>query len=195
MRFKETKYYILSELKENLSSNLYYHNIAHTMDVFGAATKYAMMEDLSEHDRILVQTAALFHDSGMLRSYVNHEELSAEIAQEVLPGFAYSQSDIDHIIDMILTTKLPQSAKRLTERILCDSDLDYLGRTDFFMIALTLQHEWNVLKFRESTILEWYELQVEFLTHHEFYTPSAISLRQDQKEINLKQVIELLNHK
>lgn len=195
MRFNDAKDYILKELKKKLSIDLFYHDLDHTFDVFQAATKYARMEDVNEHTLQLIQTAALYHDSGMLRTYKDHEEASAEIAHEVLPGFAYTKNDIDIISDMIITTKLPQSAATITDRILCDADLDYLGRTDFFMIALRLQHEWNILKFRETTLLEWYELQVEFLSNHKFYTHSAQTLRNDQKEINLDQVIQLLNHK
>ena len=195
MKFNEAKDFILKELKEKLSIDLFYHSIEHTLDVYEAATKYARMEDVNEHDQILIRTAALFHDAGMLRTYKYHEDMSAQIAHEVLPGFDYAKDDIDHICDMILTTKLPQSATKITEKILCDSDLDYLGRTDFFMIAMTLQHEWNILKFNETTLLEWYELQINFITKHQFYTHSAKTLRQDQKKINLDQVIQLLNHK
>ena len=195
MLYNDAKDYILKELKDKLSIDLFYHNIYHTLDVLGAATKYAKMENVSEHDQILIQTAALFHDSGMLKTYKDHEDSSAEIATKVLPGFEYSKKDIALICDMIMTTKLPQSAATITEKILCDADLDYLGRKDFFMIALTLQYEWNILKFKETKILEWYELQVDFLNNHIFYTNSAKSLRDDQKQINLDQVIQLLSHK
>lgn len=195
MLYNDAKDFILEELKQKLSIDLFYHNIEHTLDVLGAATRYARMEDVSEHEQLLIQTAALFHDSGMLRTYKNHEDKSVEIIKEVLPDFKYTKDDIEVISGMIMTTKLPQSASNLLEKILCDADLDYLGRTDFFMIAMSLQHEWNILKFKETDLLQWYELQVDFLQNHVFYTQSAKTLRNDQKQKNLDQVLALLNHK
>ena len=139
--------------KNELSIDLSYHSVDHTYDVHRAATRYCRMEELSEHDQQLVLTAATYHDSGMLKTYIDHEEAAIEIVKEVLPGFDYTDEEIRIINQMILTTKLPQSAKSLMDKILCDADLDYLGRVDFFMIAPRLQYEWNVLKIKPTTCL------------------------------------------
>ncbi len=128
----------------------------------------------------------------MLKTYIGHEEASVEIVQETLPRFGYDKKDIDLISEMIITTKLPQSANTYLEKILCDADLDYLGREDFFMIAHQLQYEWNVLNIRHTTLREWYELQIMFLENHSFFTNSAIRLRDEKKADNLKQVQELV---
>jgi hypothetical protein len=93
---------------------------------------------------------------------------------------------------MIITTKLPQSANTYLDKILCDSDLDYLGREDFFMIAHQLQYEWNILNIRRTTLREWYELQIMFLGNHKFFTASAQRLRNVKKADNLNQVKELV---
>ena len=36
---------------------------------------------------------------------------------------------------------MPQTPKNHLEEIMCDSDLDYLGRQDFYPIAETLRQE------------------------------------------------------
>ena len=192
MNFPEARDFIIKKLVDELDPDLTYHSIEHTLDVLNAATNLAGLEKISQYEKILLETAALFHDAGMLRTYIGHEEASAEIAHEILPRFKYEKKDIDIISDMIITTKLPQSASTFLEKILCDADLDYLGREDFFMIAHQLQYEWNILNIRQTTLREWYELQIMFLENHSFFTQSAIKLRNDKKTDNLRQVKELV---
>ena len=42
-----------------------------------------------------------------------------------------------------MATKVPQSPKNHLEEILCDCDLDYLGRDDFEKISNNLFSEWK----------------------------------------------------
>jgi len=192
MNYPEARDFIINKLTNELKPNLTYHSIEHTMDVLNAATHLADLEKVGEHDRIILETAALFHDSGMLRTYIGHEDASVDITKEILPEFGYDAKDIDLICEMIITTKLPQSASNFLEQILCDSDLDYLGREDFFMIAHQLKYEWNILNIRPTTLREWYELQILFLENHSFFTESSRKLRDEGKAANLRQVQELV---
>jgi len=192
MNYPEAREFIIKKLVEELDPDLTYHNIDHTLDVLNAASDLAELEDISQHERRLLETAALFHDSGMLKTYIGHEEASVEIVHEYLPRFGYEKKDIETISDMIITTKLPQSASSFLEKIICDADLDYLGREDFFMIAHRLRYEWNILNIRRTTLREWYELQIMFLENHSFFTASAIKARNEKKADNLKQVKELV---
>jgi HD superfamily phosphodiesterase len=192
INFPKTRDFIIEKLVEGLDPDLTYHSIEHTFDVYNAVIQFADMEHISGYDRIILETAALFHDSGMLKTYIGHEDASVEIVQEFLPRFGYEQKDIDLIAGMIITTKLPQSATNFLERILCDADLDYLGREDFFMIAHQLRYEWNILDIRHTTLREWYELQIMFLENHVFFTKSAQKLRNEKKAENLQQIKELV---
>ena len=135
MKYPEARDFIIKKLSNELDPDLTYHSIEHTLDVLNAAGNFAELESISAHDRIILETAALFHDSGMLTTYISHEDASVDIARKYLPEYGYETRDIDLISDMIITTKLPQSASTFLEKILCDSDLDYLGREDFFMIG------------------------------------------------------------
>jgi hypothetical protein len=93
---------------------------------------------------------------------------------------------------MILATKLPQKPGDKLSEILCDADLDYLGRDDFYINALKLYREWNELGIIMS-LKEWYHLQVDFLKSHTYFTDTAIKRRQKKKNFHLNQVKELLN--
>lgn len=192
MNYHKARDFIIKKMTTELKTELTYHNVEHTMDVMQAAENFARQENVNGKELTILKTAAVFHDSGMLKTYIGHEEASIEIANKYLPDFGYEQEDIETISKMILTTKLPQSASTFLEKIICDADLDYLGREDFFMIAHKLKYEWNVLDIRKTSLREWYELQIMFLENHIFFTNSAKELRDEKKSDNLKQVQELV---
>jgi uncharacterized protein len=85
----------------------------------------------------LLKTACLFHDIGFTISGQDHEERGCEIAEEVLPDLNYDSDQINRIKGMIMATKIPQTPNNKLEQIICDADLDYLGRDDFFSIGDT----------------------------------------------------------
>ena len=191
MDFEGAKQFILDKLRKELKPTLYYHDISHTLDVYDSVKRIASLEKVNSTDLLLLKTAALFHDSGMLRTYTGHEEASCEIANKYLPGFGYSPEAIKLINKMIIATKLPQNASGHLEQIICDGDLDYLGRDDFFMISHRLKLEWNLQNFNPTTLREWYKLQINFLGNHKFFTKSAIQTREERKQKNLNEIKEI----
>jgi len=194
MNYEGAKNFILNKLEKELDPRLTYHSVSHTLDVLESAVRLAEMEGVSEKDMVLLKTACLFHDSGMLVTYRGHEEASIEICRETLPHFNYSPEETEAVCRMILSTKLPQYATLLPDKILCDADLDYLGRRDFFLISHRLKYEWDVLDIQPTTLQQWYKIQRDFLSAHHYFTKSAILLRQEYKMENLKQVEFMCNH-
>jgi uncharacterized protein len=191
MLFEKLKKQILSRLELEFQPCLYYHNLDHTLDVSDATLRLAHLEGVESHYTILLATAALLHDIGMLDDYVDHENASVKIAQKILPELEYSKEDIEEICKLILATRIPQEAKTLGEMIICDADLDYLGRDDFFMIAHRLRCEWQC-QGKKYTLKEWYTMQASFLKKHHYFTKSAITLREETKQTHLQQILELL---
>ena len=91
---------------------------------------------------MLLKTACLFHDAGFITSRVDHEKQRMCTGKKTPARFwIYSQDEIDRICGMIMATKIPQSPKNNLEEIICDADLDYLGRDDFFAIGDSLFEE------------------------------------------------------
>lgn len=80
-----------------------------------------------------------------------------------------------------MATKVPQSPKNLFEQIICDADLDYLGRRDFDPISRSLFVEFKEYGIVQS-IDEWNKLQVKFLEGHTYHTEFARKNRQPIKE-------------
>ena len=135
----------------------------------------------------MLKTAALFHDAGFVINNKNHEELGCKIVREHLPKYDYSQEQIEQICSMIMSTKIPQSPKNVLEQIICDADLDYLGRDDFYKIGQTLFNEfisYNVVKGEK----EWNRLQVRFLESHCFFTPTNLKRRLPKKLQHLEEL-------
>lgn len=190
MNFTAAKSHIIRLLAQGLPEGLYYHGLHHTLDVVAAADRLATAEQISVHERELLLTAALLHDAGFMNQYEQHEAAGCEIARKVLPQFAYTQEQVTHICDMIMATQIPQSPQDHLGQILCDADLDYLGRNDFFQIGETLYQE-----FKERGIIQneesWNRLQVNFLSKHAYFTPTAIATRRAAK-INHLQAVEAI---
>lgn len=180
MNFKGAKQYILDRLERELKPNLYYHGIHHTLDVYEASIRIAELEGLDQTEKILVNTAALFHDSGFIYQYENNEEVAVKLAEIVLPMFDYSKEHIQIIGEIILTTRIKARPYALLEKIMCDADYDYLGRNDVKEIADSLYRELNEYDFR-FTKEEWIDMQIKFLQKHEYYTQSSLLLRRPKK--------------
>ncbi len=184
MQFEKVKKFILGKLKKELTKNLTYHSLGHIKDVYGAAENLSSLEHINEDDKKLLLTAVLFHDSGFLISQKEHERLSCDLAKQHLPDFEYTKPQIDRICGMIMATQIPQTPHNKLEQIICDADLDYLGRDDFFTIGDKLFDELVMYGIIDSE-LEWNKLQVRFLEKHTYFTDSAKKLRQAKKAENL----------
>lgn len=184
--------FILDKLKNELPPKLEYHTIDHTLDVYHSAAYIAKKEAISSSDLKLLLVGAVYHDSGFLIQNDNHEQISCEIAQKYLPNYGYSESDIKVICGLIKATKIPQTPKNHLEQIICDADLHYLGRADFFTIGERLYHEMKALGYLNNR-LEWNQLQLQFLDKHQFFTKTVIEENLAQKNINMKIVASKIN--
>jgi len=178
--FTSIKQPILTRLQNELDSRLGYHNITHTLDVLEQAEVLAEQEKVTDkHDLLLLKIAAVFHDSGFLFVYKNHEEKSCEIASESLRN-VFSEEDIKKVFGMIMATKIPQTPNTLLEQIICDADLDYLGRNDFEPISRNLYKEFLTFKIIPEDII-WDHIQIKFFESHHYFTGTSISKRNGKK--------------
>ena len=188
MDFEKAKETVVSHLEKNLPVDLFYHGIHHTLDVFDAALVIAENEKIdSADDLTLLKTAALLHDSGFTIDASKHEECGCDLARDILPACDYTDSQIDQICGMIMATKIPQQPLNLLECIICDADLDYLGRDDFFKIGDTLYQELKAYN-KIQDVLQWNQLQISFLSNHRYHTLFSQGNREIKKQENLKVV-------
>lgn len=185
--FKGAIDYILNKLENDLDSHLYYHGLHHTKDVLSSVEKIAVKEGVSQNDILLLKVAAAYHDCGFLVLYKNHEEAGCGLAYEALPKFGFSKEQMDIIFGMIKATKVPQSPRTKLEEIICDADLDYLGRDDFEKISGSLFEEfkyWNIVTDHHT----WMQIQLNFLENHVYWTGFS---KKNRTQAKLKRLEEL----
>lgn len=179
---------MLKRLETNLPPELSYHSVHHTIDVTEQGERIALAENIhSEEDIYLLKIACLFHDSGFLFTYNNHELMGCKIAEETLPEYGITSKELKIINGLIMATCIPQSPKNKLEEIICDADLDYLGRDDFFKISSKLFEELKALKILE-TENEWRHVQVKFFGQHSYFTDTNKKLRASKKQHHLQMI-------
>ena len=185
MHLRAAEDYILNELRRDLVPALTYHGLAHTLDVALAAAWLAQAEGVTDAETLaLLRTAALYHDAGFLFTYQHHEARGCALVQATLPGFGYTAAQVAQVAELIMATQYPQQPHSHLAQILCDADLDYLGRPDFEPISTSLFHELTAQQLIADEHA-WFQLQERFLTSHHYWTATAKALRTAPKEARL----------
>jgi predicted metal-dependent HD superfamily phosphohydrolase len=178
----------VTEYLKKAENHLTYHNLAHTLDVMEQVGRIAKEEGIGKEDWHLLQVAALYHDIGYLDGPQNHEERGCNVFSKEAPKWNFSPEEIQTVCSLIMATKVPQSPKNKLEEIICDADLDYLGREDFFKLGQELKKEYlhfGIVKSDE----EWEQKQILFLEKHRYFTKSSQALREPLKQKNLRVLI------
>jgi uncharacterized protein len=190
--YEGAKAYAINLLTTQLAPELCYHNVGHTTKgVMPAAARLAQLSGVGPEEAELLQVAAAFHDVGFIRTNRGHEIVGVRIAAQVLPGFGFSDHQIEQILGMILATRLPQTPFNLLEEILADADLDILGRDQFFERNEMLRCE---LEYNGQSLspCQWYEIQLDFLSQHSYFTAAARRLRGPCKRSNFQKLQAML---
>lgn len=179
---------VITLLENHLPAHLTYHNAAHTKGVVEITEKLAEAEGIDEEDKVLLLTAALYHDTGFLRTYKNHEEASCSIAREMLPKYGYTDEQTEAICAIIMATKLPYRPVDKLQQIICDADLHYLGTDQYLPVSEKLFYEFKKTG-QVSSRNEWQQKQVLFLGAHRFFTETAQKWYGAKKESHLNALI------
>jgi predicted metal-dependent HD superfamily phosphohydrolase len=187
-RFEALSSTVLTFLEKNLDPKLTYHNLAHTMDVMEQVERIAIGEKVaSKNDILLLKVAALFHDTGFLDVYKHHEERSCEIMLEHVKKGDLTEAEVELVKGMIMATKIPQTPHNKLEEIICDADLDYLGRNDFKPISDGLRDEFLLFGVIKSEA-DWDPLQIRFFEAHTYFTKTCQKDRAPKKAIHLNEL-------
>ena len=191
--FDTLKQRVIERLENELSPKLYYHGVHHTRDdVLPAVERLADIASVNGEDLLLLRTAALYHDIGYVEHYLDHEAIGTRIASEELPELGYTTEQIQVIAGLIMATRMPQSPRTDLECLICDADLDSLGRDDFFVISHSLRLELKEMGIVTS-VREWYSRQLKFLESHTYLSEAAQDLRTEGKQINIDELRDILH--
>jgi len=186
--FINIKVAVCDRLK-NLNPHLTYHNLFHTLDVLDQAERIAIKEGITSPEELfLLKVAALYHDTGFLETYKDHEKMSCTIFLQDASQFSLTKEQKDTVVALIMSTCIPQTPANLLESIICDADLDYLGRDDFFEIGDTLRREflyYNVV----GNNAEWEKIQLNFFQKHQYHTTSSRAEREPVKKLHYSKLL------
>lgn len=90
------------------------------------------------------------------------------------------------IAGLILSTKVGNQQKTLSEEILHDADYVNMGKEEFEEWAELLRCEWEKINHKTYTDLEWANSQLEFFIYTRFKTAAAVNEFGSKKESNIK---------
>ena len=191
VKYDDLEEFILNKLEKELPKHLYYHNLKHTIDVTNQAELIGRGEGINDEEMLLLKTAALFHDLGHTINSKEQELIGTQLVKEILPNYGYDEEQMEIINGIIMATKLPPTPHTLLQRIICDADLDYLGRADFVPVSDTLFQELKHINVINN-IDDWNRLQIKFLSSHQYFTETANKLREVNKQQQIERIMKLL---
>jgi len=189
----DVKQYVTLLLKNQLPKTLTFHDYLHTREVVNAVYQIGKNSGLSKKELEIVAVAAWFHDTGHTISYDGHEEHSKRIAKDFLSDLKYNKKKIQKVNDCIQATKLPQNPLDKLEEVLCDADLFHLSQKNFFNRNELLRREWELVFHKYYTYAEWYELNINFLKEHQYFSLYGKHILEKQKRLNLNRLLSLYN--
>ncbi|MFC2112146.1 adenylate/guanylate cyclase domain-containing protein [Bacteroidota bacterium] len=187
LRLLDLEEFVIEKLDKELPEDLFFHNTDHTSHVYAQVELLGLGEKISDEDLLLLRSAALLHDMGYIDQMDDHEARSVEYAREILPLYRYSEDQIEKICKLILATSVPPDPQNLLEQIICDANLDHIGRVDFLIQSDKLFQEYRMRhKIRSKN--DWNNYQVSFLESHDFYTDIAKKMREVPKEQQIENI-------
>ncbi len=184
---------IESFLINHLPKEYTYHTIHHIRDVVEQSERIAKKEKINKEDIADLKLAAWLHDVGYIWEPNRHEARGSEYATTILNAMDFPAQKINRITGMIMATKIPQSPKNILDQIICDADLDYLGREGYEENSLLLLQELRLKK--EISALDWLKIQDQFLTKHTYFTKTSNTTRNKLKEEVLANIKSKLKNK
>lgn len=187
VKIKAVEAYVVQLLNDKLPANLYFHNIEHTLQVKEAAVELAKAEKVSKKDREILTLAALFHDTGFINTYEEHEGESQIIAAAYLREKGYPEENITKVKQLIKVTDPKIAPASLLEKIICDADTAHVGQKKYNTRMSDLRKEWELnKKDYYPTDFQWAEENLALIQNkHTFYTKAAKIAYQNRKSKNI----------
>lgn len=170
---------------KHMPARLRYHDLEHTLAVARNAVEIGRASGLKAEDLVLLELAALFHDTGYASTYDGHEEASAALATAWLASRNVGAGSIRKVATLIRATRVGHAPRGVAQRALRDADSAKAGQADFMEKSERLRRE--RMHFLDLSISrnEWQEENLAYLEHHRFHTAYARERFGRQKEINL----------
>lgn len=189
--YLSVKEYVESYLSQNLSTDLYYHDLRHTKEVVSAVEEIGLGERLPSETVELLKIAAWFHDTGYAKRYIGHEDESKEIARRYLESIGYPSEKIERVCSLIDSTRYKHEPENTEEACLIDADRLGMGKMSFILRGEDLRKEWEVHLNQKHSDESWWDVQINYLTETVFYTHYADKNYSLLKQNNMEKFLRL----
>lgn len=183
---EQAREFAVEFLEKRLPRWIAYHGIPHTVETAAACAEIAAGCGLDGTQTEIVLIAAWFHDTGYADAAQGHEERSVAIAGAFLRGLGYPAAKISMVEGCIMATKMPQRPGNILEQILCDADMIYCGREEFFEWDDLLREE---IEGRDGIVVDpaaWLRRSLEFLERQEFHTEYCRTSLEEGRRRNIR---------
>ena len=193
-------------LEQQLPEGIWYHDVAHSTEVFEDVVKLAVVDSRSEKEIELLAIAAAFHDTGFIDTPVKNEPIGAEYAAKAMKAYGYSDAEIATVGEAIMATQMqPVPEKQTLEqrktnelsRYLLDADLSNFGKAIFPYKTVSVYNEifggnaHSIQDMANPEGVKYLEGTSRLLAHHEWQTEAAKSLYAATKADNTAIISEV----
>ncbi|MFT3884386.1 MAG: polyphosphate kinase 1 [Flavobacteriales bacterium] len=182
---EKTRLHVRRHFSRHLPKWMAFHDIEHTLSVARAAVDIGRGSQLSAQQLVLVEIAALFHDTGYAFTYAGHEERSAQLAHAFLKKQGLSAASIRQVEGLILATRYAQRPRTLLQRVIRDADSAKAGQVDFIARSEGLRWELEHVRGERIPAQAWAQENLDHLLAHRFHTAYAQRRFQKQKDLNI----------
>src|SRR5258705_8097452 len=107
--------YMTSFFKDEVSTEICFHNLLHTKTVIHAVKEIGLHSSLSDDQMEIAILAGWFHDAGYGWKYIGHEDESNRICSRFLEKLNYLPTRIEQVLSCINATRMPQHPLNLIE--------------------------------------------------------------------------------
>ena len=147
----------------------FYRGATHTINALQVVEEYIDNMRLGTYEAQILRLGVLMRDLGELNQIENGEDGIALVKKLMAEsGFTFVQTKV--VADLVKAARHPHRPTNLLERIICDVDMEYLGREDHEQASEMFFQE----LYRNSMVSsreEWDQWQQELLETHQYHTP------------------------
>ncbi len=189
-KLEKAKHYISKLFNKQLDPVYTYHNYDHALMVLESVNRLADFSKITGDDLLVLQLAALFHDSGFISGAKDHEKRGQEIANEYLTKNGFGDEFISKVMVCIGATKMGTITEEPLSMILQDADMSGLGNINYSEITEKLRKELNNTTDIKVGKKEWLSGNLKFLKNCIYNTQAARELYDVQKAKNHKKLLK-----
>lgn len=181
---EQARLHVRRHFSKHMPKWMRFHDLEHTLVVTRAVVEIGQASGSSAQDLMLLELAALFHDTGYAHAYVGHEAHSVRLAKEYLEGKTSART-IARVASLILATRMSHKPRGLLQQIMRDADHAKAGQADFQEKAELLRMELQQALGEHIDRHAWRSKNLAYLEAHHFHTAYAKQRYGAQKRINL----------